>query len=188
MRLTEKEFAEMFPALSSNPALSPKAKRKPSPAVIPTEHQEQVKLVRHVHEHYADDMSFVDEVFFAIPNGMLAGGHNKFALMKKFQTEGLKNGVSDILYLQARGIYGGLAIEMKRSDLRTRKDGGMRVAQTAFQEAARKIHWAAVTCYTGEEAITVFDNYMSLTPLVAVRIMMNVVNDDEVDDEMPSLA
>ena len=167
MRMTEKEFKDLFPVLAED-LPNVKRKRKIPAEYIPTEHEEQVAFIKHVHAHYDEDISFVGDVFFSVPNGIIAGGRNKFAVLSKFFAEGWKNGVSDILYLQARGIYGGLAIEMKRSNRRKEKDGGMSKAEIAFQKAARKIHWLAVTCYTGDEAITVFRNYMNLTPLVAV--------------------
>lgn len=47
---------------------------------------------------------------FSVPNGMLLGGHNNFALMQMLKREGLMNGVSDLIIVTKEKI---LFVEIK---------------------------------------------------------------------------
>ncbi len=82
--------------------------------------------------------------------------------MAKFKAEGLKPGVSDILYLQPRGTYAYLAIEMKAQDRRNQKDGGVSLEQYEFLEEVEKNGGMALCCYSCDEALDAFYNYMNM--------------------------
>lgn len=141
-------------------------KREPKPEVL-SEHAEQAAFVGMVKNTYQHDETFLPMLFFSVPNGLWVGGGNKWGMINKFKAEGFRTGVADIIYMQARGIFSGLTIEMKRSDKRGVKNGGMSDDQIEFQEQARKAGNVAVTCYTADEAFTVFQNYMKLTPRIS---------------------
>lgn len=142
----------------------PRRKRGEPKPEIPTEHAEQAAFVGMVKKQYQHDETFLPMLFFSVPNGLWVGGGNKFGLINKFKAEGFRTGVADVIYMQARGIYSGLTIEMKRSDKRGVKNGGMSDDQMEFQAQARKAGHAAVVCYNADEAFTVFQNYMKLSP------------------------
>ena len=127
---------------------------------ILTEHQEQVGFVQQVKLEFRHDKTFIPELFFSVPNGMVIGGKNRFALYAKYEAEGLNTGVADILYLQPRGGFSYLAIEMKRSDKRNVKDGGLTPDQKHFLAEAVNVNAVVSVCYTADEAINEFRRYM----------------------------
>lgn len=124
------------------------------------EHDEQVAFVDDVLWNYKNHPDFVRLLFFATLNGAWLGG-NSFAVWHKHEAEGAVKGVSDILYLQPRGKYHYLCIEMKRPARRKEKDGGVTQAETLWMLAAGVYGYTAV-CYNAEEAMNVFNLYMSL--------------------------
>lgn len=126
------------------------------------EHQEQSNFVAEVFARYGNRIDFIRELFFAVPSGFVAGGRNKFALLAKLEREGWHKGIADIHYLQPRGKYPYLVIEMKRSDKRNVKDGGMTPEQVLYIEAAKTVRAFVRVCYSADEAITVFDEYMGM--------------------------
>lgn len=129
---------------------------------IPTEHQEQAAFFTTILYRYQHDPRFARPLFFAVPNGAWLGGRRPQNVMEKMKAEGLTPGVSDILYLQPRGKYCYLAIEMKRADKRNRKQGGLRDDQVAFLNAASLAGAFFAVCYSADEAERVFDAYMEL--------------------------
>jgi VRR-NUC domain. len=84
------------------------------------------------------------------------------ALMNKYKSEGFRNGVADILYLQPRGGYAFLAIEMKTPDRANTKNGGATEDQLDWLKAARSAGAMAEICHGAEAAWDVFQQYMSL--------------------------
>lgn len=126
-----------------------------------TEHQEQTIFVTNVKYDYRNDETFVEHLFFSTLNGAWLGGKSQ-ALWAKHKAEGARKGVSDILYLQPRGEFNFLAIEMKRSDRRNEKDGGLTPEEKEWLDVASNNGACAAICYTSEEAAMVFWNYMKL--------------------------
>ena len=129
-----------------------------------SEHQEQVNFLLEVRTRYGLREDFIETLLFATPNGMWAGGSSregKFALIGKMKKEGFKNGVSDLLYLQPRGDYAYLAIEMKATD---KRDDAKAVSpeQAAFLAAVNEAGGTGEVCYGCDEAVAIFTWYMSL--------------------------
>ena len=58
-------------------------------------------------------MQYPKEIIFAIPNGSMLGGQNRFKLATKYRKEGLLPGVSDLFIACPKGVYHGMFIEMK---------------------------------------------------------------------------
>lgn len=129
---------------------------------IPTEHQEQAAFFTMVLYKYQHNPAFARPLFFAVPNGAWLGGRRPSNVMEKMKAEGLTPGVSDILYLQPRGHYSYLCIEMKRSDQSNRKNGGLRDEQIEFLNAASLAGAFFAVCYSADEAERAFDTYMEL--------------------------
>lgn len=127
-----------------------------------SEHTEQANFINEVdlRFHFRDD--FIPLLLFAVPNGAWFGGKNPWAMFAKFKAEGFKKGVSDLLYLQPRGEYNRLAIEMKAQDRLNEKDGGVSPEQAAFLAAVNENGGTGEVCYSAEQAIQIFSWYMSL--------------------------
>lgn len=129
----------------------------------PTEHNVQAAFFQHISMEFMHDKTFIPELFFAVPNGMWAGGSSKggkFGLIAKFISEGVKPGVADILYLQPRGIHPYLAFEFKRENFREAKDGGLKPKQVAFKDAAFRVGAFYRVIYTVDEGVEEFRRYM----------------------------
>jgi len=126
-----------------------------------SEHDEQANFFAEARFKYQNQADFVSRLLFSVPNGMWIGGNNKFALMAKFKAEGLRVGVSDILYLQPRGDYNCLAIEMKAIDKRNHADA-VSPEQNEFLQALNGAGGLGEVCYGCDEAVRIFDFYMSL--------------------------
>lgn len=128
-----------------------------------SEHEEQANFFSEVRLRFQRQEDFIPMLLFSVPNGMWLGGNNKFALMNKFKAEGLQPGVADIIYLQPRGEYNCLAIEMKAIDKRNVKDA-VSSEQTEFLEAVNGAGGLGEVCYGCDEAMMIFELYMSLEP------------------------
>lgn len=129
------------------PARKPKAAKLP----VATEHQEQVALFdwlelesRKYHEL---------RLAFAIPNG----ASKSWSQAKKFQAEGLRAGVPDVLLPVARGKYHGLFIEMKRA-----KGGVVSPEQEHWLLCMEIEGYRTDVCRGWIEAQAAVMNYMSL--------------------------
>jgi hypothetical protein len=73
----------------------------------------------------------------------------------------MKPGVSDILYLQPRGEYSCLAIEMKALDRRNDTDA-VTPEQSRFLQAVNAAGGWGEVCYGADEAIRIFETYMNM--------------------------
>lgn len=125
-----------------------------------SEHEEQANFFAEVKMRFGFRDDFIEKLLFAVPNGMWIGGTNKFALMNKYKAEGLQVGVSDIIYLQPRGGYNCLTIEMKAIDRRNDKDA-VTPEQSEFLEAVNGAGGIGEVCYGCDEAIKLFTRYMN---------------------------
>lgn len=126
-----------------------------------SEHSEQVNFFQEARFRYRNRDDFFERLLFSVPNGMWLGGKNPYALMAKFKSEGLQPGVSDVLYLQARGEYNFLAIEMKAQDKRNSKDA-VSADQAEFLEAVNGSGGLGEVCYGADEALELFEKYMNM--------------------------
>lgn len=127
-----------------------------------SEHTEQVAFVQYVLMQYRTRDDFIRPLFFAVPNGAWLGGKG-FAVMNKLKAEGLTPGVADLLYLQPRGGYACLAIEMKTEKRINEKEGGLSAEQHTFLQAVLSAGGLSEVCYNAQEAIHAFDQYMQFS-------------------------
>src|ERR1044072_1693860 len=128
-----------------------------------SEHDEQANFIQETFYKYRNDETFIRELFFSVPNGAFLGGRSAAQFMK-LEREGFRKGVSDVLYLQARGKYHYLALEMKTKGRRREKDGGLSLEQVGFNLAVSMAGGLSFVCYGADEASEAFDRYMSLEP------------------------
>jgi len=126
-----------------------------------SEHQEQAKFIAEVYLRYRLRDDFIPVLLFSVPNGLMIGGENKFAILAKFRAEGYKNGISDLIYLQPRGPYTCLCIEMKAPDQQDKKDGGISPEQAEFLAAVNEAGGCGDVCYSADHALKVFAAYMA---------------------------
>jgi hypothetical protein len=127
-----------------------------------TEHQEQANFITYVTMQYGNRVDFSRPLLFAVPNGAWFGGKNSIAMFKKFEAEGFRRGVADLLYLQPRGPYSFLAIEMKASHRRNEK-AALSLEQVEFLTATSGAGGAACVCFGCDEAMKKFDEYMKFS-------------------------
>ena len=129
-----------------------------------SEHSEQANFVAEVQYRYRNDETFVPELLFAVPNGMWVAGEGtrRAALIMKYRKEGMRPGVADLHYLQPRGNYPYCVIEMKRSDKKNVRNGGLTDDQMQYLGAAMKAGAFVQICYGADEAIAAFHEYMEL--------------------------
>lgn len=126
-----------------------------------SEHDEQANFFQLVGSSFSYRADFVRMLLFSVPNGMWIGGSNPYALMNKLKAEGLQPGVSDILYLQARGEYNCLVIEMKAQDKRNSKDA-VTPEQAEFLATVNANGGLGEVCYGCDEALAIFKTYMQM--------------------------
>lgn len=104
--------------------------------------------------------------FHAIPNGGSRGDDEKSRAIRggQLKAEGQKNGVFDTFLPVPRGRFAGLYIEMKKRDLKPKREGGaggMSPEQQEFLAFALANHYAAIVCYTWRDAAQVVKDYMT---------------------------
>ena len=91
---------------------------------------------------------------FAVPNGgKLGDGRIQARRGAKMKAEGMKAGVSDIMWPIARGGYHGLFIEMKTPKGRVSQE------QSEFLAFARAQGYKATVCRSWESAAKVVESY-----------------------------
>lgn len=131
----------------------------------PSEHNEQAALVEAVLYTYRNRADFIRPLFFSTLSGAWIAGSNKngrAALIMKYKREGWVNGVADLLYLQPRGPYSFLAIEMKTPARAKDKNGGASDDQLEWLRSARHAGAMAEICHGRDAAWDVFCKYMEL--------------------------
>lgn len=127
-----------------------------------SEHDEQANFISEVRVRFGHRDDFASSLLFAVPNGAWFGGKNPWAMMRKFEAEGFLRGVADLIYLQPRGNFTCLAIEMKALDRQREKDGGVSPEQANFLSEVNAAGGVGEVCYGAEAAIAVFTKYMNL--------------------------
>lgn len=129
------------------------------------EHIEQATFVHTVLLQYRLRADFLRPLFFSTLSGAWIAGSSrvaKGALIAKYKSEGWVNGVADLLYLQPRGEYAFLALEMKTPARAKEKHGGASEEQLEWLKAARAAGAMAEICHGSEYAFEVFSKYMAL--------------------------
>ena len=91
-------------------------------------------------------------LLFHIPNG---GSRNKIEAAN-LKRQGVKAGVSDLLLPVARGGFHGLFVEMKTGKNKATEK------QLAFLDAVQRQGYAAIICYSAEEAAAAIEEYLKL--------------------------
>lgn len=118
-------------------------------AYIPTEHDEQVSLMRWAQLQSAARPEL--KLLYAIPNG----GQRHKAVAAKLKMEGVKSGVPDIHLPIPRGGHHGLYIELKR-----RKNGRLSPSQRMWIGALLQAGHKVEVCYGWEQARDVILAYL----------------------------
>lgn len=114
--------------------------------LIPTEHQEQCRVIDWCNAHP------IANCIFAIPNG----SHKSQAMAAKFQREGLRKGVPDLFIPLARGKWHGLFIEMKRV-----KGSVTSPDQIDYINLLIDNGYRAQICHGADEAINLIAEYLA---------------------------
>lgn len=137
--------------------------------IAQTEHQIQAAFVQRVlFEYDRPGTGFLRPLFFAVPNGVWAGGSSqrgKWGLINKFKQEGYSNGVADIIYQQPRGPHPFFACEFKRWMHRNRKDKGLSEKQMEYAKSADFVGAYYLTAFNDDEAFDAFKLYMGMPAL-----------------------
>jgi hypothetical protein len=144
LRLTEEQLSSMVQRTTVAKVKNGKlGKFKP---LIPTEHQEQVKLIQWCNAHP------VANRIFAIPNG----SHKNPATAAKFQREGLRKGIPDLFLPVPSGGFHGAFIELKRI-----KNAKASAEQQEWIDFLNGQGYFAMVCYGADEAIAVIQRYLT---------------------------
>ena len=96
-------------------------------------------------------------LLFAVPNG----GFRIASEAARLYAEGVVPGVSDLIYLEPRGGYGALCIEMKTTLTGSRQSD----RQKEWQKAVEAVGIRYVICRTLEEFIKAVEDYLALEPM-----------------------
>ena len=97
-------------------------------------------------------------LLFAVPNG----GFRIASEAARLYAEGVVPGVSDLIYLEPRGGYGALCIEMKTTLTGSRQSD----RQKEWQKAVEAVGIRYVICRTLEEFMKEVEDYLALEPMV----------------------
>jgi len=147
-----------------------------------SEHEVQRDFVTEIGYRYASREDFIPILFYAVVNGFWVGieengtanSRRKDGLIKKYLEEGLKSGVADFHYDQPRGRFSKMVIEFKIEGKRNKQTrdkiltGGLSPEQIQYLTAMKPYAYVRV-CYTTEEAVKEFDQYMALPLLFGVK-------------------
>ena len=120
----------------------------------PSEHEECVALADWVYAHTGQWPEL--KLFFSTLNGAhLSGGiAQRAAQMNSLKAAGFLPGVSDYLFLCARGGYFGMALEMKAIG------GKLSEGQVVFLELAATAGYYDICAYGADEAIAALEWYL----------------------------
>lgn len=97
------------------------------------------------------DLQYRNVLYVHVPNE--GRGKISFSQMRKVKALGVKAGVSDLLFFEARHGYHGLAIELKT------KDGQVSKSQRTFLANLKERGWMTSVARSLEGAITLIDEY-----------------------------
>lgn len=103
--------------------------------------------------------------FFAIPNGGSRGDDAKTRAIRggKLKAAGVRVGVSDTLLPVKRGPYSGLFIELKRPELRPKREGkgGASDEQLEFGAFVQQQGFGFIVCYGWQHAAEMVEQYLN---------------------------
>lgn len=116
--------------------------------IIPTEHQEQFRVVEYC--------KWKDIAVFAVPNA----GKRNATIANRFKDEGLSSGVPDLMIPISSSGYHGLFIEMKRISEKKKKNGGVSENQREWLRTLQKNGYFAKVAYGADEAIKTVEEYI----------------------------
>ncbi len=137
--------------------------------IIPKEHDEQVELVARIKYEFRLDNSFIPRLFGSIPNGAFLGGGSRggrHLVMAKLKAEGLNTGLPDLVYLQPRGAWPYLAIEMKRINASNHANMDLSEDQQEFKKESETAGAFYILGVGADFAFKYFCDYMSLPPSI----------------------
>jgi hypothetical protein len=121
-------------------------KKKPN---IPTEHDEQVRIVQWCKYNIGKYPSL--EMLYAVPSA----GKRTFAMMNYYKAEGFRGGVPDLSLPVPSQKHHGLYIELKRV-----KGGKVSPEQEWWLERLTEQGYYAVICKGADEAIQTIIDYL----------------------------
>jgi len=88
--------------------------------------------------------------YFSVPNGFIAGGMNKWAMLARLRAEGMKAGAPDLILVDRANTDGmPVAVEMKRL-----RGGQLSPEQVAMLAAMRTAGWHIIIAPGLQSAIT----------------------------------
>lgn len=104
--------------------------------------------------------------FHAIPNGGSRGDDEKTRAIRggRLKAMGVRDGVSDMLLPCRRGPYCGLYIELKRPELKPKREGskgGASDAQLEFGSYVKTQGYGFIVVYGWQEAVKVLEEYLN---------------------------
>ena len=137
--------------------MAPRLKTSGNPAASrrgELEHIEQVHIILWTDGGEIADRYPNARKIFAIPNG----GHRNVVVAGKLKAEGVRAGVPDLCFPEARGGYFGLWIEMKVRPNRPSAEQLQHIAQLNADG------YLAVICWSAEEAQAILGWYLGLAP------------------------
>jgi hypothetical protein len=97
------------------------------------------------------------KLLYAVPNGAIMGGRNRFAVVAWMKNMGMINGVPDLVLPVKREPYGGLYLEMKR-----RSGGKLSPDQAWWIAQLRDQSYAVVVPKGATEAESAIKEYLGL--------------------------
>lgn len=118
-----------------------------------SEHEQQVAVINWFRLQYPQ----YTHNLFAIPNGSVLGGKNKWGQINKLKKEGFKPGVSDLFLALPIGDKSGLWVEMKdtgKTLCSVSKD------QMEHLELMKESGYEAIWCAGADIAIAAIKTYM----------------------------
>ena len=129
------------------------ARRKKTTTYVPTEHAEQVALMRWAVDAAQEQPELI--LLFAIPNG----GQRHRLVAAKLRAEGVRRGVPDLFLPVARGRHHGLFVELKRL-----RGGQVSPDQKIWLQVLAGQGYQVAICAGWEAARRVLVDYLSTSP------------------------
>jgi hypothetical protein len=120
----------------------------------PSEYEEQCAVIEWAHAMVGrwPELAFL----FHVPNGEA----RPTGVGARLQRLGVQRGVPDLLLLEPRGAYHGLALELKRAD----HSNAPTPEQWCWLEHLRAVGYLAVVCYGAQAAIDALTHYLEEAP------------------------
>lgn len=113
---------------------------------VESESRAQIRFVQYLYE--------IDIPFYSVPNGANVSTGNRQTLL----AEGMRPGMTDLVFPIARGWYFGLYMELKRED----GGSGLSEEQKMWQRILREQGYLAVKCDGYDKALEMIEWYLSL--------------------------